>query len=391
VNVIRLAAVAIFCGACTASTYPISVPVPGQPAPRVETYYRCMDSQPGNEQDTCVIVLHDIEHGRVAEGIARLDRVLANGFNSTASWDAGLVDALRGEWGAGAFKLAEALHEDRRQRPENRRLGPEAGPTLAFYLEMGRRDHTRPRIEVSGATPWDGALPLHCGQGAHVKIDRLRVHGMEGPPFLAEDGCTMEIDGVETLPSNGALLKSSGNAQVRVRGGLLQRALDLGGKSVASIEGVQVKTSEARWVHVVDEARVDVRNTVFPLAGIEVKGHGTLTGSGTGWAPAGVFCSDDATVTLEGITIDVPKPASGHTPGVHAQGRCKVVLRNVTIRVGHDVAVSATESARITIEGGVVESTGTALSANNDGVIENHGARVSGKTQQMGHGSVTGT
>jgi hypothetical protein len=95
-------------------------------------------------------------------------------------------------------------------------------------------------------------------------------------------------------------------------------------------------------------------------------------------------CGASQVITIKGTTATL---ASG--PAVNALGACQLTLDGVNITAPD--GIQALGTAKVTVKGGSVKSTGTAINAMGGAQVDVQGAKITGKTSTLGAGAkITG-
>jgi hypothetical protein len=95
-------------------------------------------------------------------------------------------------------------------------------------------------------------------------------------------------------------------------------------------------------------------------------------------------CGASQVVTIKGTTATL---SSG--PAISALGACQLTLDDVNITAPDGIQAMGT--AKVTVKGGSIKSTGTAISAMGSAEVDVQGAKITGKTSTLGAGAkITG-
>jgi hypothetical protein len=111
---------------------------------------------------------------------------------------------------------------------------------------------------------------------------------------------------------------------------------------------------------------------------------GGAAGASGAWDGKQPFkCTGNDNETITGVTANI---ASG--PAITASGNCNVTFKNCTITT--DKGIEASGNAVVTLEGGELKASDTAIDATGAAQVKATGAKVSGKVQTAGAAKVTG-
>jgi hypothetical protein len=95
-------------------------------------------------------------------------------------------------------------------------------------------------------------------------------------------------------------------------------------------------------------------------------------------------CGASQVITIKGTTANL---SSG--PAISALGACQLTLDGVNITAPDGIQAMGT--AKVTVKGGSIKSTGTAISAMGSAEVDVQGAKITGKTSTLGAGAkITG-
>jgi phage baseplate assembly protein gpV len=95
-------------------------------------------------------------------------------------------------------------------------------------------------------------------------------------------------------------------------------------------------------------------------------------------------CGASQVITIKGTTATL---SAG--PAISALGACQLTLDGVNITAPD--GIQAMGSAKVTVKGGSIKSTGTAINAMGNAVVDVQGAKITGKTSTLGAGAkITG-
>jgi hypothetical protein len=95
-------------------------------------------------------------------------------------------------------------------------------------------------------------------------------------------------------------------------------------------------------------------------------------------------CGASQVITIKGTTATL---SSG--PAISALGACQLTLDGVNITAPDGIQAMGT--AKVTVKGGSIKSTGTAISAMGSAEVDVQGAKITGKTTTLGAGAkITG-
>jgi len=129
--------------------------------------------------------------------------------------------------------------------------------------------------------------------------------------------------------------------------------------------------------------RSQMKSIDASASGMPAAGTGTpQVVSWDGKAP--YSCAGSQVVTIKGTTATL---TSG--PAISALGSCQLTLDGVNITAPD--GIQALGNAKVTVKGGRIKSTGTAINAMGNAVVDVEGAKITGKTSTLGGGAkITG-
>jgi hypothetical protein len=122
----------------------------------------------------------------------------------------------------------------------------------------------------------------------------------------------------------------------------------------------------------------------------DMSANGGMPAAGTGapetvtWdGKAPYSCGASQVVTIKGTTATL---TAG--PAISALGACQLTLDGVNITAPDGIQAMGT--AKVTVKGGSIKSTGTAISALGTAQVDVQGAKITGKTSALGAAKITG-